>query len=147
MRSTVHSQPPSTFLVLDTDGELATLLWKARELESLIPDTPVMLVDKFPHTVMELVAQLVMESIHYERSARDELSFACAELFMNELGNECEESYRRLANLLNRFGEDVFMKLKTMKAYQNGYLYYQFHDWLGRDMVLRHLTRESIPTL
>jgi hypothetical protein len=134
-------------LVLDTDSELATLLWKARDLESLIPDTPVMLVDKFPHTVMDMVAQIVMESIHYERTARDELNFACAEMFLNELGSSCEDSYRRFAGLLNRFGEEVLEKLRMMRAYQNGYLYYQFHDWLGRDMVLRHLHAEHIPNL
>ena len=133
--------------MVDTDSELATLLWKARELESLVAGSPVMLVDKFPHTVMDMIATMVMESIHYEKQARDELNFACAELFMNQLGTECEQSYRRLANLVNRFGEDVLGKLRALRAYQNGYLYYQFHDWLGKDLVLRHLRTEHIPKL
>jgi hypothetical protein len=123
---------------------MSHLLWHARELDALIPTVHIAVVEKFPHTVMDMIAQIVMESIMYEGRAQDELNYACVEMFMNELGTECETSYKRLANLLNRFGSDVFHKLRALKAYQNGYLYYQFHDWLGKDMVLRRLNVESL---
>jgi hypothetical protein len=128
---------------------MAALLWKARELDSLIATatSPIMVVDKFPHTVMDMVAQIVMESIHYEKQALHELNFACVDLFHEQLGTGSESSYTRLAGLINAFGESVLHKLRAMRAYQNGYLYYQFHDWLGRDMVLRHLHTDHIPNL
>lgn len=137
-------QHTPTFLVLDTDRECLTLLKQARELDHLLHHVPVSMIEKFTSPLMEMIATVVMESIMYEKRARDELNYACVELFMNELGSECENSYKRLAGLLNRFGEDVFTKLQYLKAYQNGYLYYQFHDWSGYDLVLRHLNVESL---
>lgn len=130
--------------MLDTDRELLNLLKQAKELDHLTSTVPVSIIEKFTSPLMEMIATVVMESIMYEQRAQDELSFACVELFMNELGTDCERSYKRLANLLNRFGVDVFEKLQYLRAYQNGYLYYQFHDWFGNDLVLRRLNVESL---
>lgn len=123
---------------------MLTLLWQARELDHLISSVPVSVIEKFTLGVKDMIATMVMESIMYEKRAQEELNYACLELVRNEIGTECEASYMRLSRLINVFGEDVLNKLKYLRAYQNGYLYYQFHDWAGNDLVLRHFNVESL---
>lgn len=159
MRSSAIRQHSPTFLVLDTDRELLGLLKEAKELDSLVPAVQIpgivtteepdeirhiRLVEKFPLSVMDMIANVIMESIMYEQHARQELNYACLDLVKEELGTECVESWKRLANLINSFGEDILSKLQCLRAYQNGYLYYQFHAWYGNDLVLSRLDVEKI---
>lgn len=41
-----------------------------------------------------------------------------------------------IANYLTELGAYLFTQLRSIGAYTNGYLHYQFQDWLDYDMVL-----------
>ncbi|BDD79524.1 hypothetical protein [Burkholderia phage FLC9] len=129
LRASVQAQHYPTLLVLDTDAGLRELIKGAGEFDFLMPNT---------------IAQIVLDSIMYEQHARMELQYAALELIRNELGDAHETAYIKLARLIHSFGEDVLQKLKYLRAYQNGYLYYQFHDWYGNDLVLQRLIVDNI---
>jgi hypothetical protein len=42
----------------------------------------------------------------------------------------------QIANLLTELGAYLFATLRSIGCYTNGYLYYQFKDWLDYDMLL-----------
>lgn len=41
-----------------------------------------------------------------------------------------------LANLLYELGSHLYAQLRVIGCYTNGYLFYQFHKWIGMDMAL-----------
>jgi hypothetical protein len=115
--------------VLDTDADLRKLIKDAGEFDFLMPNT---------------IAQIVLDSIMYEQHARMELQYAALELIRNELGSAHENAHIKLARLIHDFGDGIVSRLKYLRAYQNGYLYYQFHDWYGNDLVLQRLIVDNI---
>ena len=115
--------------MLDTDSELRNLEKQAGEFDFLMPNT---------------IAKIVLECIIYEQHAKMELQYAALELIRNHLGSAHEAAQIKLAKLIHDFGDDVFQKLKYLHAYQNGYLYYAFHDWAGSDLVLQRLIVDNI---
>lgn len=42
----------------------------------------------------------------------------------------------QIANLLTELGAYLFAQLRSIGCYTNGYLYYQFKDWVDYDMLL-----------
>lgn len=80
----------------------------------------------------------------YEKHAKVELAYSCMHLIAGHLGSSHELAHVKLARLIHDFGEEVISKLQHLRAYQNGYLYYQFHDWYGNDLVLQRLIVDNI---
>jgi hypothetical protein len=129
MRSSVSSQHYPTLLVLDTDSEFRHIEREATEFDFLMPNT---------------IAQIVLDCIMYEQHAKMELQYAALELIRNHLGDDHESAQIKLARLIHDFGDSILQKLKYLRAYQKGYLYYQFHDWYGNDLVLQRLIVDNI---
>lgn len=116
-------------LVLDTDSEIRRLLTETTEFDYIVPSA---------------IAYNVLDAIMYEKHAELELQLACMDLVKRELGSMHEEAHIKLARLIHAFGASVYEKLKYLRAYQNGYLYYHFHDFIGNDLVLGRITVDNI---
>lgn len=93
------------------------------------------------------IAELILQALMYERRATDELVYACMGVVEDAMGSDCVEDYLKLSKLIHQLGIAVFEKLQMLRAYQNGYLFYQFHNWYGKDMVLQRLTMDHINSI
>lgn len=108
------------------------------------------------------VIQTVMQCIQYEHRALSALHDKCLQLVGQCTGTSrydmvvSPEGWKKvgysrdpdasvpwlnesvqIAGLLTELGMFLFTTLRMMGCYTNGYLFYQFKDWLGYDMVLQ----------
>lgn len=95
--------------------------------------------------IRELVAALA-----FQKDAREETAFTLLSILHDEYGPWMEaamDNARRndLMDVLSEFSQYIQHQLQQVRAYQNGYLYYHFFDWAGRDMILSRL--EGLPEI
>ena len=106
----------------------------------------------------------IIAAIGFEKHWKNELALTCLKLTNEVLGympiDACEDDYEKLGlgqHFINRqneteqihkqlykLGSAIQHQLKLLKAYQSGYLYYSFEDFVGKDILLHRLLYESI---
>lgn len=108
------------------------------------------------------IMELIFTSIMYEKRAKEELACACAELLKNSLGpyiniedlnriripkvvDEYGGDLTMMANIIYQLGDKINDELVRMKAYRNGYLFYQFLKMIDKDIVLEKFIPPTIP--
>ncbi len=103
-------------------------------------------VDHMPFYVWnrDQMAEYLLTPLAYESRVATELVNNSADIVMDFMGTPFEDQATELANLLNRTGEHIFNELQIAGAYQNGYLFYQYHGWCGLDLVLGRFTPQDI---
>lgn len=84
---------------------------------------------------------LILQSLTFEKNAELELAYNIMDELAQHMG-DCiyDEAVIRAANETVAFGNYLYEQFKALSMYRNGYLFYQFHQWLGPDLVLRRLS-------
>jgi hypothetical protein len=136
----------SQLVILDTREQIRPLMTKLQLIPGLEWDD----TD---------IVQRVLQSIQMERRAMHQLHDDCLELVSRTTGSrafdmvatpqgwlrvarsDCGEvpwlnETVQIANALADLGAHLFHMLRSLGLYQQGYLRYQFKQWLGLDMVL-----------
>lgn len=141
--------------ILDTREQIRPLLLKLQLIPGLSwDDTDII--------------QRVMQSIQLEHRALSQLHDDCLALVARMTGSThydmvaTPQGWQRvarssdgvtpwlnesvqIANALAELGSHLYYQLRSLGMYQNGYLYYQFRQWLGLDMVLERFERLRSP--
>lgn len=84
----------------------------------------------------EFIFQTVIEALAFEKNAQMELNYGCLDVIRHHLGSPYMEDFDNIAEAISDFGMEMLSYLKQMKAYKNGYLFYQYMQVLGADLVL-----------
>lgn len=113
-------------IILNIGEIVKTLLNKIRQLNDLIPEE-------------DSIMELVMESLAYEQNAMLELSYSVLDTMREAMGSIYDADVTVASNAVMQFGDAVFKELQRIKAYHNGYLHYQFLQWLESDVILVRL--------
>ena len=90
------------------------------------------------------MAEYLLAPLTYESKVCEALVNNSADIVMNFMGTPFEDDAVELANMLNRTGEHIYNELVNAGAYQNGYLFYQYHGWCGLDLVLGRFTPSDV---
>jgi len=131
------------------------------EIENIILDTSKLIKDLRSKITLlrELdineteIIQLVFQAIMFEENAELKLAHDCMDLVKSCLGDDysCNmpatvsrsdllASYTAdvtgITNATYSFGCELLQQLKQLRAYRNGYLFYQFMKMLDKDIVL-----------
>jgi len=140
MKDQVNRELAISNIILDTSALIKELRSKITLLEELD-------INEFE------IIQLILQSIMFEKDAEIRLANECMTLMKNCLGPSCFESIqenvinsRLLTNYVNdvtsisnatyAFGCIIVNELRRIKAYRDGYLFYQFQQMLDKDIVL-----------
>lgn len=82
---------------------------------------------------------LVLQSLTYEKDAELNLAYNVMDEITQHTGDVYSAEAVAAANATVRFGAALYDQFKALSMYRNGYLFYQFQQWLDRDLVLRRL--------
>lgn len=110
-------------IILNTSDVIKTLRLKTSRLKELDADEDHLL-------------QLVVEALGYEKTAQMEIAYGCMDVIRQYLDVLCDEEFSVIAEALFIFGDALFAELKRVNAYRKGYLFYQYMQTLGNDIVL-----------
>lgn len=85
----------------------------------------------------------IFQSLMYSKNAHLELEYSCYYILNQMFGynGECihEPGVRPIIAELEKFGIELLEQLQRLNAYRNGYLFYQYMQMLGADIVLVRL--------
>jgi len=85
------------------------------------------------------IVDSVIQSLQFHKNALMELEFSCRMLIGQRMGMECVTDYEPIITAMATFGYALFEQLERLNAYNNGYLFYQFRQMLGADIVLMRI--------
>ena len=124
-------------VILDTTALIKTLRTKLQQLHSdqLKED----LLSKEDRLVELLVEALQFNNMHLEL----ELAVTCTDVLRSEFGI-CEDDLEHVAHPLFDFGLGLYEIMQKLKAYQRGYMFYQFSQMLGPDVVIMRIMPPNI---
>lgn len=88
---------------------------------------------------------MILSYLHFEREAELEMGYGCLEMVDNFLGTAFADRTTDAANAMIALGTAILEQLRHIRAYQNGYLFYAFHSWCGKDLVLVRFTVDRDP--
>lgn len=115
-------------IILDTAGLVSLLRSKTHLLSVIEADE-------------DSIFQTVLAALTYENDAEIELAYRCLDIVRQYLGygyhgNDYNREIADLANAIVEFGNAIYKELRRLKAYHNGYLFYQYMQLLSKDIVL-----------
>lgn len=87
--------------------------------------------------------ETLIQSIQIEAIALTKLGHM-SQYISGYVGLGDTENQRQIAQEVTNLGVVVYTHLKSLNAYEDGYLYYQISEWRGSDAVLKRL---SIPRI
>ena len=102
------------------------------------------------------IINLIFQSIMFERDAEMELAYECMNIVKeclgpfhsgeinNSLGTTYGIDVRVITNAMYKLGSELIKQLQHLKAYNNGYLFFNFNQMLGKDIVLEKFIPPSI---
>jgi SAM-dependent methyltransferase len=123
MREFKPAKPEIQYIILDTAKHMVEL----RKQLDLVRDT---------FDDEEYVLQTVIQELMFEKNAQIDLAYCCLETVQHCLGEVYEAEAQIVASAINKFGEEIFRQLRDIRAYHNGYLFYQYMRILGNDIML-----------
>jgi hypothetical protein len=108
-------------LILNTSAILKTLRQQIEALESDEHD----------------ILTSIFESLQYRnKDTPMEIEYSANWFISQKMGYECIPDFLPQIDAMTEFGNYMFNELQRMQAYRNGYLFYQYRQLIGNDIVL-----------
>lgn len=91
------------------------------------------------------IIELVIQALMFRLTAHEELDYSCMEVVQKYLGCSIATPYfkssfmcdiEEIVKAIRAFGLALYDELERLDAYTNGYLFYQYLQMTGADVVL-----------
>jgi len=114
-------------------------------------DTTLMIVGVEPH-IRQLVADVstflfvdfdekliirhFLNAIKQERRAKEEIEYSVMEILADYAMTDTAVSPRKMGNVFKEFGTHLLNEMIVLGAYNQGFLNWKFHEFIGNDIVM-----------
>ena len=139
--SQARDQAPPHYVILDISQHTTELRSKLKELPGSDVEYP---NEPYRNWDEDQIMEMIIGYLSYKENAKMELAIECMEIVRQALHGAFEEYAVVLGNAIEAFGEALYEQLSQHEIYQNGYLFYQFHGWAGRDIILERFSRDDL---
>lgn len=136
--------------------------WFSQREVSPAPDVIILatqpLVDRFQRRVKMLtyeqlrnelierqqcVLESIIQSLQFDNKIEMEIMCGTMDMVRHDFNIHDREDVDVVATAVRELAEGVYGELQRLNAYQNGYLFYQYHSLEGRDIVMIRLQMDE----
>lgn len=137
--------------------------WFSQSAVSVVPDAIILpttsLLNQFVRRVQMLayedmrselierqgfVVECLIQALQYDHKVQTEIMCGAMDIMRHEFNIHDREEAGLVASAMMELAEGIYNELQRIHAYQNGYLYYQYHSLDGRDVVMIRLSLPEI---
>jgi len=91
-----------------------------------------------------VVLESLIQALQYDNKVQTEIMCGTMDVIRHDFDIQDREDIGLVASALIELAEGLYLELQRVGAYQNGYLYYQYHSFEDRDLVMARLTLPEI---